>query len=173
MRRRPIRLARPPEACFCLRTHRPDAVVTHITIATAVLSGSRVAAVVSSALSIDLTHPPAVSNGITVTRQAIRRIPVLAVEVEDDARVIQAALEAARIPFLMRTSRQLYAFVDGQSAAVRCDVDGGPVAGIGMIDGRPMANVVEVAALARYTQLSEAVLHSTSAPAAASIVRLL
>ena len=142
-------------------------------IATTALSDSRVAAVVSSTLSIDLTHLPAGANGITVSQQAIRRVPVLAVEVAGDARVIQAALETARIPFLMRTSRHLYAFVDGKSASVRCDIDGGPVAGILMVADRPMANVGDVAALARYTELSEAVLHSTSAPTAASIVRLL
>lgn len=145
----------------------------HFTITMAALSNSTAAAVVSSALSIDLTHLPAGANGITVTQQAIRRIPVLAVEAAGDARLIQAALEAARIPFLMRTSRQLYAFVDGQNAAVRCDVDGEPVAGIVMRDGRPMANIGDVAGLARYTELSEAVLHSTSAPTAVSIVRLL
>ena len=132
--------------------------VTHITIAAAICVDSRVAAVVSSALSIDLAHLPAVSNGVTVSRRSIRHVPVLAVEVAGDALVIQAALEAARIPFLMRTSRKVYAFVDGQSAAVRCDVDGEPVARIVMHDRRQMANVADVAGLARYTQLAEALL---------------
>lgn len=132
--------------------------VTYITIATAVLTDSRIAAVVSSALGVDLAHLPTLANGVAVTRQAIRRVPVIAVEVADDARVIQAALEAARIPFLMRTSRQLYVFVDGQSAAVRCDVDGEPVAGTVMREGRPMANIGDVIALTRYTELAETAL---------------
>ena len=134
----------------------------HFTITISALSNSTAAAVHARALGVDLTHPPAGANDISVTQQAIRSIPVLAVELTDDARVIQAALEAARVPFLMRTSRKLSASAQGRNAIVRCDIDGEPVAGIVLCDGRPMANIDDVMALARYTELAEAVLKKVS-----------
>ena len=135
--------------------------VTHFTIVSALLSDSRVAAIIASILGVDLKRLPFSANGVTVTQRTIRNVPVLAVEVADEtqAKDIQAALEAARVPFLMRTSRKLYASTDNQGAAVRCDIDGKPVAGIVMYEGRPMADIKDVAALTRYTQLSEAVIH--------------
>ena len=136
--------------------------VTHFTIVNALLSDSRVAAIIASVLGVDLAHLPASTNGVTVTQRTIRNVSVLAVEVADEtqAKDIQAALEAARVPFLMRTTRHLYASTDSQGAAVRCDIDGKPVAGIVMFEGRPMADIKDVAALTRYIDLAEAVLNS-------------
>jgi hypothetical protein len=139
---------------------------THFTIVYALLSDSRVAAIIVSALGVDLAHLPVSANGVAVALRTIRGVPVLAVEVADEtqAKAIHAALEAARVPFLMRTQRELFASTGGERAAVRCDIDGKPVAGIVMFGGRPMADIEDVAALARYTQLSEAVIHARVLP---------
>ena len=133
--------------------------MVHFTIVAALLQTR--AAIIASVLSVHLAHLPVSANGVAVAQRTIRNVPVLAVEVADEtqAEAIQAALEAARVPFLMRTSRELFASTGGERAAVRCDIDGKPVARIVMFEGRPMADIKDVAALARYTQLSEAVVH--------------